>query len=83
MIKERKFTTATGDDIYIKEDEITTYFHEYPGKTYVSDGEVKCRGERWRIGNVDYENMVVSYEVKLTLQKETFVNKKRQIRSTT
>ena len=83
MIRERKFTTARGDDVYVREDEVTTYFYEYPGKTYVSDEEVKCMGERWRVGDVDYESMVVSYEVKLTLQKETFVSKKGQIKSTT
>ena len=83
MIREKKFTTAMGNDIDIKEDEVTSYFYEYPGKTYVSNGEVKCLGDRWRVGGVDYENMVVSYEVKLTLQKETFINKKGQIKSTT
>ena len=83
MIRERKFTTNIGEEVDVRENEVTVYFYEHPGRTYVSSGEVKCIGAKWTIGGEDLYDMVVSYEIKITLQQETFITKEGQLRATT
>ena len=82
MIRENKYETPAGEDIDIADNEVTAYFYENPGRTYLNpSGEVKCHGENWKIGNVNVPDMVVAHEMKITLQTETFIIRSKEVRA--
>jgi hypothetical protein len=73
LISKHRYTDPAGTEHPIDFNTVNLIKYEELGRTYVSDKEVSCEGEDWKVGNILLSRMIVEIQIKIIVTEEKFL----------